>query len=185
MDTTIEIKMNNLERLVETIKKEKGAAFQIPNFDPLNGNENARILFLLEAPGKTAIKEGYVSLDVQDQTAKNFRQQLAEAEIDRSEIVIWNIVPWYIGREGKVIPPISTDVKEGLVYVDKLITILKNLEYIVLVGSSARKAHVHLSYTVTTKILGCHHTSPKVVNNHLGKVEENIRVFRILNRSRH
>ena len=50
----------------------------------------------------------------------------------------------------------------------------------VLMGNKARTAHVYLSHRTKVRILGCHHTSPKVVNNHPDKVLENIKIFRRL-----
>jgi len=170
--------MKKLNQFVERIRKEMGPSYEVPNFDPYNGNESARILFVLEAPGAKAVKTGYISFDNPDQTARNFREQLKRAGIDRSEIAIWNIVPWYLGDEKKIRSAGVSDVKMGLKYLGDLVRILKGLEYIVLVGGPARRAHVYLSHKTDVRILGCHHPSPKVVNNYPEMVEENILVFR-------
>jgi hypothetical protein len=73
-----------------------------------------------------------------------------------------------------------SDVKKGLKYLGDLVRILKGLEYIVLVGGPARRAHVYLSHSADVRILGCHHPSPKVVNKYPEMVEENILVFRTM-----
>ena len=172
--------MKNLNQFVERIRKEMGLSDEVPNFDPRNGNESARILFLLEAPGKNAVKTGLISFENPDQTARNFREQLEIAGIDRSEIAIWNIVPWYLGDGKKIKPAGVSDVKESIEYLDDLIKILKKLEFIVLVGEKARGAFVYLSHKTAVRILGCHHPSPKVVNTSPEKVEENILVFRAM-----
>lgn len=177
--------MKTIDELVTRIRKEMELSREVPNFDPKNGNENARILFVLEAPGAKAIQTGYISFDNPDQTAKNFRNQIESACIDRSEIAIWNIVPWYLG-DGKRIKAANVgDITLGLKYLGDLIKILKKLEYIVLVGSAARRAHVFLSYSSAVRILGCHHPSPKVVNNYPEMVEENISVFRSIVKVKH
>ncbi len=157
-----------------------GLSDEVPNFDPQNGNESARILFVLEAPGKNAVKTGFISFENPDQTAKNFREQLKRAGIDRSEIAIWNIVPWYLGDGKKIRSAGVSDVKMGLKYLGDLINNLKELEFIVLVGGPARRALVYLSHKTDVRILGCHHPSPKVVNNYPEMVEENILVFRAI-----
>jgi uracil-DNA glycosylase family 4 len=177
--------MNNLSRFVERIRKENGLSEEVPNFDPLNGNKNARILFVLEAPGAKAVKTGYVSFDNPDQSAKNFREQLNKAGIDRAEIAIWNIVPWYLGDGRKIRAAGVSDVMKGLNYLGELIKILKKLEFIVLVGGAARRAHTFLSHKVKIRILGCHHPSPKVVNNNPGMVDENIQIFRMMRKAQH
>ena len=66
----------------------------------------------------------------------------------------------------------------GLKYLGDLVKMLKGLEFIVLVGGSARRAHIYLSHKTNVRILGCHHPSPKVVNKYPEMVEENIMVFR-------
>lgn len=172
--------MNKLNELVEKIRKEKGLAYEVPGFDPQNGNEDARILFVLEAPGAKAVKTGSISFENPDQTAKNFCEQLMRSGIDRSEICIWNIVPWYLGDGKKIRAADVNDVKMGLNYLGDLIAMLKKLEFIVLVGGPARRAHAYLSHKTSVRILGCHHPSPKVVNNYPEMREENILIFRIM-----
>src|SRR5690349_6856842 len=67
----------------------------IPDFDPWDGGINAECLFLLEAPGRNALK--FVSRNNNDETAKNFFKLNTEAKLPRKRTVSWNIVPWYIG----------------------------------------------------------------------------------------
>jgi uracil-DNA glycosylase len=63
--------MSPLERFVQKIRSEQGLSTEVPGFDPLNGNENARFLFVLEAPGPKAVKKtGVISFDNPDQTAR-------------------------------------------------------------------------------------------------------------------
>ena len=71
----------------------------------------------------------------------------------------------------------------GLKYLDELINILKKLEFIVLVGGAARRAHTFLSHRVKIRILGCHHPSPKVVNNNPSMVDENILIFSMMKKA--
>jgi uracil-DNA glycosylase len=177
--------MDNLRKFVNKIRKENGLTKEVPDFDPLNGNANARILFVLEAPGAKAVKTGYISFDNPDQSARNFRDQLHKAEIDRGEIAIWNIVPWYLGDGNRIKAACVSDVLKGLNYLYELIKILKKLEFIVLVGGAARRAHTFLSHKVNIRILGCHHPSPKVVNNNPSMAEENILVFKMMKKAQH
>ena len=87
----------------------------VPGFDPSNGNEQARFLLLLEAPGPKAIETGLVSLDNPDPSARNLKAQLAAAEIGRHDLAVWNVVPWFIGdfAKRKIRPPKRSDVREG------------------------------------------------------------------------
>jgi hypothetical protein len=50
-----------LADIVNRIREEHGLINEVPDFDPSNGNENAKFLFLLEAPGAKAVKSGFIS----------------------------------------------------------------------------------------------------------------------------
>ena len=97
----VAVKTSQLNQFVDKIRNDQGLSNEVPYFDPKNGNENARFLFVLEAPGPKAVETRFISFDNPDQTAKNFKEQLEEAGINRSEIAIWNIVPWYLGNSEK------------------------------------------------------------------------------------
>ncbi len=73
----------------------------VPHFDPLDGGINARVLFLLEAPGAKAVASGFVSRNNPDETARNFFDLNMAAGIARRDTVCWNVVPWYIGTGTK------------------------------------------------------------------------------------
>jgi uracil-DNA glycosylase len=167
--------------LVERIRAEQ-LGREVPGFDPLNGNERARFLFVLEAPGPKAVKTGVISFDNPDQTAKNFRTQLQQAGITRNEIALWNVVPWYLGNEAgtRIRGAKTSDVKLGLDYLATVVAAMPALQCIVLVGGAARQAHIHLSHQTTARILSCHHPSPKVQNTARGAAEENVSVFRFM-----
>jgi uracil-DNA glycosylase len=173
-----------LSELVNQIRTERNLKPEdVPGFDPLNGNQRAKYLFLLEAPGPKAIKTGRISFDNPDPAAKNFKRQLDDAGINREEIVIWNIVPWYIGNADRtaIRAANSDDVEAGKVYLKPLVALLPDLKCIVLVGSVARKAaHMLLSRITTARIVCCHHPSARVVNLHPEKHQENIELFRFL-----
>jgi uracil-DNA glycosylase len=176
------MKTSSLSLIVERIRSEQQLSREVPDFDPQNGNENARFLFVLEAPGPRAVASGFLSLDNDDQTAKNFLAQLTAADLRPADIALWNVVPWYLGNaEGtKIRGARSTDVKQGLQYLTAVAAKIKNLHCIVLVGGAARQAHIHLSHNTTAHILSCHHPSPKVQNTVAGAAEENIAVFRFM-----
>jgi hypothetical protein len=110
--------LSPLSELVERIRSDMNLTGEVPGFDPLNGNEQARFLFVLEAPGAKAVKTGCISFDNPDQTARNFKAHLTGAGIERADIAIWNIVPWYLGnQEGtRIRAATAADTKQGLKY---------------------------------------------------------------------
>jgi len=178
------MKHHRLSSFVQEIRAEQSLSSEVPDFDPKNGNESAKYLLVLEAPGPKAVKSGYVTFDNPDLTAANLRSQLEAAEVNRSEIAVWNMVPWYIGNEQKTRIRAATgdDVAASLKYLLKLVELLPNLRCVVLVGGVARKAHVALSAATTARILSCHHTSPRVIKLGCLAAAENIAVFKTMQR---
>lgn len=168
--------------LVKQIKDKQGLDHEVPGFDPKNGNEAARFLFLLEAPGPRAIQTGYVSLNNPDPTARNFQNQLRQAGIEAKDIAVWNVVPWYLGDEErkKIRGATALDVRSALKYLEALVASMPRLECIVLVGGAARKAHVFLSQATTARILSCHHPSAQALNANPFAAEENVAVLRFM-----
>lgn len=172
----------NFNDLVKRIRTERALTAEVPDFDPKNGNEVAKYLFLLEAPGPKAVQTGHISFDNPDPSAKNFREQLAVAGIAREEIALWNVVPWYIGNAAgtSIRAANGSDVRAGLEYLAPLVLAMPNLRCIVLVGSAAREAHMFLSRVSTARIVTCHHPSARVINANPKSASENIEVFRFV-----
>jgi uracil-DNA glycosylase len=169
--------------LVNRIRIEKNLTTrEVPGFDPKNGNEQAKYLFLLEAPGPKAILTGQISFDNPDPSAINFQKQLVAANIAREEIALWNVVPWYIGNEAgtSIRGANGDDVSTGIEYLIPLISAMPNLRCIILVGGAARRAHIFLSRFTPARIVSCHHPSAKVMNINPEKAKENIEVFRFI-----
>jgi uracil-DNA glycosylase len=174
--------LSSLGRLVEQIRAEQKLGDEVPGFDPLNGNENARFLFVLEAPGPKSVASKVISFDNPDPTASNLRSQLTTAGINRKDVALWNVVPWYIGnkKKTKIRGATASDVKQGVGYLSKVIALMPQLECVVLVGSAARQAHVFLSYQTNVRILSCHHTSATAQNTLAGAADDNLAVFRYM-----
>lgn len=172
----------NFADLVNRIRAEQNLTAEVPGFDPKNGNERAKYLFLLEAPGQKAVQTGQISFDNPDPTARNFRAQLAEAGIAREEIAVWNVVPWYIGNEAgtSIRAANGSDLRAGIAYLSPLVSAMLDLRCILLVGGAARQAHMFLSRVVTARIVSCHRPSARVLNVNPEAAKENIELFRFV-----
>lgn len=172
----------SFELLVTEIRKSLGLSSEVPGFDPKNGNEQAKFLFLMEAPGPKAIESGIISFENPDPTARNFQKQLATAGITREEIAVWNIVPWYVGNiAGTAIrAATSQDIRAGIEFLSPIILAMPNLCCVVLVGGAARQAHLFLSRTTKARIVSCHHPSARVLNLNPAAANENIEIFRFI-----
>lgn len=158
-----------LARLVQEMRDGRGEGFAIPDFDPLDGGIDARLLFLLEAPGPKAVQSGFVSRNNPDETAKTFYLLNAEAGIDRRLTAIWNAVPWYIGSGTRIRPADRIDVRSADGWLSELLLMLKDLQIVVLVGRKARHAEtvVHASRP-DVLIETMPHPSPMHVNRSPG-----------------
>ncbi len=169
-----------LSEVTKIIRKDLNLSVEVPDFDPKNGNENAKFLFLLEAPGPKAVKTGLISFDNPDPTARNFRKQIDKAGIKLGEIAVWNVVPWYLGNDSKsaIRSAKSSDIDMALKYLKLVISAIESLKCIVLVGGTARKSHVALSRFTTVRIFSCHHPSAKVINTNPKAELENIEIFK-------
>lgn len=112
----------------------------VPDFDPLDGGVNARILFLMEKPGpKTDPRRGgsgFISRDNDDPTAAAVFTFMQNAKVDRDDAVIWNVVPWW----DDTIHIRAAEWKHGLQHLEMLMEVLPRLQAVVLVGTKAGRA---------------------------------------------
>jgi uracil-DNA glycosylase len=146
------------------LQKLPATAF-VPNFDPLDAGIEARALLLLETPGRVPRKTRFTSLDNPSATSKNLKLLVAESGLKRSDLLMWNLVPWDIGLETKVQPTTSTHHSMGTCALMELLELLTNLCVIVFVGGKAQVAMPavrdrHRNFT----LIPCPHPSPTNMN---------------------
>lgn len=76
---------------------------EVPDFDPLDGGVNARVLFLFEKPGPMTahggkrVGSGFISRNNDDPTAEATFEFMERADIPRKLTVTWNLIPWWNG----------------------------------------------------------------------------------------
>jgi len=116
----------------------------VPDFDPLDGGVDAKVLFLMEKPGPMTddtkregrTGSGFVSRDNDDPTAEAVWRFMAEAGIDRNLSVLWNVIPWWNGTR-----EITRDECDaGKMQLSQLLDLLPRLQVVVGVGQRAGKA---------------------------------------------
>lgn len=169
-----------LTRFVEALRSEVGCEAVIPYFDPWDGGVGARVLMLLEAPGRQACNSGFISRNNPDQTAKNIFELCGLAEIDRKATVLWNAVPWYIGDGKKIRAAGGTDLASSLQYLPRLLNLLPALQAVVLLGGKAQKFDLVCRRYVGAhcRVFKCPHPSPLFVNRapgNRGKILDELR----------
>lgn len=154
----------------------------MPMFDPCDGGVNARVLILLEAPGPKAVGSQFISRNNPDRTADNINKLLKSAGIPRKDTIIWNIVPWYIGDNKKIRAATKDDVNIALPFLSRLINLLPDLDFIVLMGNPAQSAALEIQRIIDNSkskkvIFNTAHPSPKVANIYPQKFIETQKVF--------
>jgi len=154
-----------LTAFVERLRIEAGPSAAVPYFDPWDGGIDAELLFLLEAPGPKAVNSGFVSQNNPDLTAKNLFELFQDAKIKRKRIVVWNIVPWYIGSSKKIRAATTSDVSEGMTSLNSLVRLLPKLRAIVMLGKKSQTAQAFFKESYPNLALfSCPHPSPLFVN---------------------
>ncbi|MCQ8184393.1 uracil-DNA glycosylase family protein [Parvularcula maris] len=103
----------------------------LPGFDPLGGGLGARLLILLEKPSGLAHENAVVSPDNGERNT--VRLLLERAGVPRTEVLIWNAVPWWNGT-AKVT---AGERRLGADALRKLIVSMPNLRAAALAGRTA------------------------------------------------
>lgn len=145
---------------------------ELPCFDPCDGGIGAKALFLLEAPGPKAVGSTFISRNNPDPTARNLCELLLEAEIERADTLIWNIVPWYVGDGTRIRAVNATDIEQAFPHLEDLIGLLPDLKVIALLGKKAGSAKSQIAQLTSVPIIEMPHPSARVVNMWPDKKDE-------------
>lgn len=153
----------------------------MPEFDPVEAGIDASMLLLLEAPGARATIErggsGFVSSDNDDATAANMWMALREAGVQRAtDVVTWNVVPWYIGDDTTIRAAGRSDLLEARESLVELLTILRSVRVVVLIGKAAARGWERLD--LATRTVVAPHPSPRNLNSRPWARAELVRALR-------
>ncbi|BAU91583.1 uracil-DNA glycosylase [Methylorubrum populi] len=128
-----------LRAFARRIAAERNA--DVPDPDPLDGGVDARLLLLLETPGPSIGRTGFVSRDNATGTAANLFRFLNEAGIARRDTLIWNAVPWVIHAPGALNrAPRRSEAVAAAPYFAPLLALLPRLAVVVPAGRFAQAA---------------------------------------------
>lgn len=141
--------LSDLTDLVERMRAAHPSA-HIPWFDPDSAGVGARALILLEAPGPFATERGrgkrsgsgFISMDNDDPTAAFMHEIHAASGLKRSETLLWNVVPWYIGADdgSRIRRAERQDSDDAEEFLRELLARLPELIVVVLMGGAALAA---------------------------------------------
>ncbi|NOJ60898.1 PDDEXK nuclease domain-containing protein [Arthrobacter sp. 260] len=113
----------------------------VPWFDPSGGGINARVLFLLEAPGSRSSASrgsGIISIDNNDGTAANWFTLIQQAALPREAFASWNIVPWYLPDGSRTRTTRMADVVEATSDLETVLDLFPHLQLVIPMGTLAR-----------------------------------------------
>lgn len=128
-----------MNALVQEIARDVGG--DVPFVDPDCGGVNARVLLLLEAPaGAAAHGSRMLSADNDDGTAANVWRAYETSGLPRAWGMHWNAVPWYIGVPGKIRAASAQDIRDGRVWLARLLDLMPDLRVVLTLGKSAAAA---------------------------------------------
>ncbi len=155
---------------------------EVPFFDPMDGGVEARILFVLQKPGKRTLEgihpprktpgSGFISRNNDDETAKNTFELLAKAGIPRDQTLLWNIIPWFNERNVS-----DQEIEEGAAHLRTLIKMLPNLKVMVAVGDKAWAGLRYVNVPRNVLVRKSPHPSPRTVNKWPEKREEILKAW--------
>ena len=137
---------------------------EVPEFDPLDGGVNARVLFLFEKPGPMTsdlkagrVGSGFISRDNDDPSAEATFNFMADAGIPREDTVTWNVIPGWNGTR-KIT---GTELRQGVAEARNLLALLPRARTVVLVGKKAARAYA-LFEDAGFSVFESRHPSPLV-----------------------
>jgi uracil-DNA glycosylase len=145
---------------------------QVPWFDPTEAGAEARILLLLENPGRRsaiATGSGFISPDNDDRTADNMWHILREAGIERRrDVVAANVVPWYLGDEVAIGRVRKSDLLEARPALLDLLSLLDQLRVVVLLGRAAAEGwrRAASDINIDVQVIETPHPSGRWLNSH-------------------
>ncbi len=156
----------------------------VPHLDPAGGGVHSRILYLLEAPGPKAAQQrggsGFISMDNDDQTARNVFLLTQQAGVNREWIASWNIVPWYVGNEERIRAVTPAEVVAGQTHLRQLVRLLPDLRVVVTLGKPAAQGWNAISAEYPQVMtLATWHPSGQALNAHPARRAHILETFRL------
>jgi len=153
--------------LMDVVRDLRARGLVVPNVDPNDGGVDARILVLLETPGPRAVGSGFVSRDNPDPSARNMGKILDEAGFARSDVLLWNVVPYCISTETQSRHATTAHIREAIPACQAFIDCLPKLVAVVFGGRSAQRAQKSLRLQSGVVVFCTFHPGAQSYNNPL------------------
>ena len=160
-----------LAPLVERIRATQPLPDYVPTCDPCDGGVAASLLILLETPGREAVKSGFVSRNNPDETAETLLRGMEEAALRRTQTIIWNAVPWFLGSSTKGRAPTAAEVRQSVPHVSDLLLLVKPCRAALALGGAAQRVLELVSPPHGLAVFTFPHPSPRLMRKKPQKFE--------------
>src|SRR6476619_4794984 len=124
--------------LMDLVCSLRSRGYDVPNIDPNDGGVDARVLILLETPGPRAVGSRFVSRDNPDPSARNLGKALDHAGLNRSDVLVWNVVPYCVSTTDRNHNATGTQVREAVADLQAFLDRLPALKVAIFCGRSAQ-----------------------------------------------
>lgn len=155
----------HIKPLMDQVRRIRERGLDAPNIDPNDGGVNARVLFLLETPGPKAVGSGFVSRDNPDPSARNMGRVLDDAGFLRSDVLLWNVVPYCVSSLDKNRNVTLRQIRESAPDTQAFIDMLPNLIVVVFCGGKAQRARPFLHFPPAVLVLSTFHPGAQSYNH--------------------
>ena len=107
-------------------------------------------------------------MDNDDHTAHTMFQLIADSGVRREQLLLWNIVPWYVGDDHRIRGVKQGEIQEGADLLAELIELLPELAVVVTMGRAAASGWARVKGRNVSRIvtLGSWHPSGQALNGH-------------------
>jgi hypothetical protein len=150
--------------LMNFVRHLRAQGLSVPSVDPKDGGIFARALFLLESPGPKAVGTQFISQDNPDWSARNMKRTLGEAGFLRSDVVLWNVVPYCVSTIDRNRNATVAQIIEAIPYTQAFVDELKSVRVVVYCGRRAQRAQTYLRFTTGVHQLMTFHPGPQAFN---------------------
>jgi hypothetical protein len=132
--------------LMNVVRKIKAQGHSMPSVDPKGGGIYAKVLFLQDTAGPEAVESQVITQDNPDPTARNMTRTLTEAGFQRSDVLLWNVVPYYVSTRDQNRNGTPAQIRAAIPDTQAFVDELKSLKVVVYCGRNAQRARPHLKF---------------------------------------
>jgi hypothetical protein len=158
--------------LMDFVRQLRAQGLDVPSVDPEDGGVFAKVLFLQLTAGPKAVGTYVISQNNPDPTAHNMKRTLAETGFLRSDVVLWNVVPYCVSTIDRNQTPTSVQIKQAIPYTQAFVDELKRLKVVVYCGLDARKQRKYLRFPAGVHQLETFHLAGQSYNHKHKEIQE-------------